>query len=89
MLIEIESLPEKCSCGSTTGTTIRCSIQSPDGMLLKEIACEGCGKRLLIPDKIAEESRKLLGEKYRPTWFYEPETGEIIHWAHATDRDGE
>ena len=74
-------LPERCDCGSEKGTTVRGAIEAPSGELLKEVACRECGKKTLIPDKITEWLREIEGEKYRPTWYYEPETGEIIHWS--------
>ena len=81
LIIEIVDLPERCSCGSEKGSTGRVAIEAPDGKLLKEVRCKGCGKKSLIPDKLAEWQREREGDKYRPTWYYQPETSKIIHWS--------
>lgn len=79
-IVEIEDLPEKCSCGSKKGATVREAIEAPTGQLLKEISCRGCGKKTLILDEIAQWQLERKREKYRPTWYL-LETGEIIHWS--------
>jgi len=82
--IVIVDLPERCSCGSGKGSLIRDRIETPKGELLAEVSCEGCGKLSLIPDKIGEEIREMLGEKFRPTWYYDQKKDEIVHWSHRT-----
>ena len=88
LLIEIVDLPERCNCGSEKGRTIRGEIEAASGELLKEVACRGCGKKSLIPDKLGEEVRKKVGKEYRPTWYYQPETGKIIHWSEKQEKKG-
>ncbi len=73
-------LPERCSCGSVKGEVIRTRVEDEKGRLLAEVECSGCRKRILIPDKNEEAIRKVAGEKYRPIWFYNSETGEMVHW---------
>ena len=88
LIIEIVDLPEKCNCGSEKGKTLRAAIETPSGQLLKEVTCRGCGKKILIPDKLAESVREREKEKYRPTWYYQPETGKIIHWSLKSEKGG-
>lgn len=82
--IVIVDLPERCVCGSEKGSLIRDRIETPNGELLAEVSCEGCGKLSLISDKLGEEVREIVGKKFRPTWYYDPERNEIIHWSHHT-----
>jgi len=88
-IIEIVNLPERCDCGGEKGIVSCISIEAPDGKLLMEVRCRGCGKKTLIPDERQEEIRKIVGEKYRPTWYYQPETDEIVHWALRKEKGGE
>lgn len=80
-VLRIVELPEPCSvCGSTKATVTATDIEAPDGALLMEVSCRGCGETQLLPDELAEGRRRVLGgEDYRPTWFLKD--GELIHWA--------
>lgn len=81
-LQEIVELPQTCSCGSKEGY-VRCSRieEVTSGKLLMEVACRGCGKKSLIPDEMSEQLRKLSKGKFRPTFYYNPETDKIEHWS--------
>jgi len=78
-LQEVMQLPEACdACGNGEGSVVRAYIEASDSKLLREVACRGCGKKFLLPDEMAEWSRSVRGDDYRPTWYL-LETGEVVH----------
>ena len=79
-LQEVMQLPEACdACGCDEGSVVRAGIEAPDGKLLREVACLGCGKKSLLPDELAEWSREVASDKFFPTWYL-TEGGEVVHW---------
>ena len=85
-LQEVMQLPEACdACGCDEGSVVRAGIEAPDGKLLREVACLGCGKKSLLPNELAEWSRSVRGDDYRPTWYLTKE-GKIVHRASPEGR---
>ena len=85
-LQEVMQLPEVCNaCGDGEGSVVRVDIEAPDGKLFREVACRGCGKKFLLPDEMAEWSRSVRGDDYRPTWYL-AEEGNIVHRASPEGR---
>jgi len=80
-LLAVVKLPERCSCGSEEGYIRASNIEAPGGKLLQKVRCKGCGNESLIPDESEEKFRRVLGDKYRPTYYYEPKTGKLVHWS--------